>query len=306
LARRAASGDKHAQFELGKRFRDGWGIPSDEEMARKLFRRAASRRGGTRLMHVPAIGSARLATVPVSSGPIEPGLAAAKAELDALDQRHKSALEARTSVSKGQQAVFDGTVGSVFKMVVKIEFFSDKCLVRGKAYKEPHEIYAEKAWDCLLTSRLPEDCTTYPDAILRSIRFVRYHDNFLALRRLMPRAIEVCLSEYSGSADSAYDDVKYAGMFDLYINDIGRATQRQKKLAAAFEEGAAVHSNAPQLPGYVFSQHMCRGLAHQRDIESADFWLLYCNTMNDALTLREGRVDELDKIMGERKLDGAR
>lgn len=76
LAQRAKSGDKQAQFELGVRFEEGNGVPTDKQRAIKLNRMAASDGGGTQMMFVPHNGYVQ--ATPVSSGQLTTGLAAAK------------------------------------------------------------------------------------------------------------------------------------------------------------------------------------------------------------------------------------
>jgi hypothetical protein len=186
---------------------------------------------------------------------------------------------------------------------VKIEVFSNKCLVRGKTYREDYDTYAEKGWSCLLASRLPDDCTSYSDAILRSVRFVRFHPNFVSLQKSTLGVIEQCLQNYKGSTASAYNEVEHAGMFDVVLDDLGHATKRQKVLVDAFRDSSLVHSSAPTLPGYAFSGAMCLKLIEGQEIENASFWFLFCNNVNETFALRAGRAEEIDKIMRERGLD---
>jgi hypothetical protein len=314
LAARARAGDKRAQFELAERFENGRGVPQDHHRARALLTAAAKDRGGTRMMFVPRNGA--ISTVPVSSGARIPGLPEAKAELTRLDQAGSRSSSESTTVpdprnsqnelgairtdDKGRESIFDGSTGSVFSTVVKIEVFSEKCLIRGKSYTEDHRIYAEKAWKCLLESELPKDCASYPDAILRSVRFIRFHPNFVAVHKLMPRVIEQCLAHYRGTADSAYNNVDHAGVFDIILDDLGHATPRQKKLVEGFRESSLAHSSNPMLPGYEFSREICSKLINQESIERADFWLLLCNSENGAFVIRADRADLIDKIMRER------
>ena len=80
---RAQAGDKQAQYELGLRFARGEGVPRDCERARKLFRQAASRTGGTLWVYSPPVtkgDSGRV--IPIDRGPVQPGLPAAQGALD--------------------------------------------------------------------------------------------------------------------------------------------------------------------------------------------------------------------------------
>jgi hypothetical protein len=76
LANRARAGDKHAQLELGIRFEEGAGVPVDLGKAIKLYRYAASDTGGARTIFVP--NGAGVAATTVKSGPLVPGLPAAR------------------------------------------------------------------------------------------------------------------------------------------------------------------------------------------------------------------------------------
>jgi hypothetical protein len=82
LAQRAQIGDKQAQFELGRRFAAGRGVPRDCEKAMELTRRAATATGGTLWVYSPPVTKGgRGQVVPVDQGPVQPGLADAKAAL---------------------------------------------------------------------------------------------------------------------------------------------------------------------------------------------------------------------------------
>jgi hypothetical protein len=82
LAQRAQLGDKRAQFELGQRFAEGRGVPRDCEKAMELTRRAATATGGTLWVYSPPVTKGgRGQVIPVDQGPVQPGLADAKASL---------------------------------------------------------------------------------------------------------------------------------------------------------------------------------------------------------------------------------
>lgn len=82
LAQRAQLGDKQAQFELGQRFAVGDGVPKDCEKAMELTRRAATATGGTLWVYSPPVTKGgRGQVIPVDQGPVQPGLADAKASL---------------------------------------------------------------------------------------------------------------------------------------------------------------------------------------------------------------------------------
>jgi len=88
LARRAAAGDKIAQLELGIRFEEGRGVPMDWRRAERLYRMAAATTGGTRMVYIPPVRRGGTGTVvPMSSGPLVPGLPDARARLEALRKR---------------------------------------------------------------------------------------------------------------------------------------------------------------------------------------------------------------------------
>jgi len=78
LAQRAQLGDKQAQFELGKRFAAGDGVPQDCAKATELTRRAATATGGTLWVYSPPVTQGgRGQVIPLDRGPVQPGLAAA-------------------------------------------------------------------------------------------------------------------------------------------------------------------------------------------------------------------------------------
>jgi len=84
LARRAQAGDKHAQLELGIRYEQGLGVGIDLARAERLYRRAATATGGTRLVCIPASGRhGPASTVPLSGRRVE-GLLEAATRLAAL------------------------------------------------------------------------------------------------------------------------------------------------------------------------------------------------------------------------------
>ena len=88
LASRAASGDKWAQLELGIRFEEGRGVPMDWRRAARLYRMAAAQSGGTTMIYVPPVRRGGTGSVmPMSLGPVVPGLAEARARLEALRKR---------------------------------------------------------------------------------------------------------------------------------------------------------------------------------------------------------------------------
>ena len=86
LARRARAGDAHAQLELGIRFEEGRGVPVHMRRARKLYLRAASGTGSSRIMHVPASSGSGRAAIPVSLGQSGAGLAEARRRLHAISR----------------------------------------------------------------------------------------------------------------------------------------------------------------------------------------------------------------------------
>lgn len=316
LATRARANDKQAQLELGKRFEEGRGVPRDLRRARALYGAAAKDVGGTRMMFVPDRSKSVLA-VPVNSGVRVIGLIEAKTALQRLAaaqalQPTSPPIAASASpvlhsdsggAGKDRELIYGGSVGSVFSTIVKLEMFSEKCLVRGREYSEDRGIYAGKAWNCLLASQLPDDCATYPDAILRSVRFVRFHPNFIALQKLMPRVIKKCLAAYKGSVGTAYNEVKYAGILDLALDGLKQSTARQRMLVDRFRESDSLHSYTPNLPGYAFSDEMCGKLAAGAEIEQSNFWFLFCDNINDGHSPRADRSEAIDKVMRERNLD---
>lgn len=87
LARRAQAGDKHAQFELGRRFEEGRDVQQDYKLARKLYRLAANDTHGTRIAFVRGVGGMADSVQAVPGGPITPGLKEARERLAALDEQ---------------------------------------------------------------------------------------------------------------------------------------------------------------------------------------------------------------------------
>jgi hypothetical protein len=82
LAQRARSGDKQSQLDLGIRYEEGRGVPTDPKRARKLYQAAATTTGGTIFVYVPATRKGgRGYTMPVN---MVPGLAAARVRLATL------------------------------------------------------------------------------------------------------------------------------------------------------------------------------------------------------------------------------
>ena len=83
LARRARSGDKPAQLELGVRYEEGRGLPVDLGCARSLYTAAATR-SATLWTHVPGAGGGRSMMVPVQLSRSS-GLEEARIRLDRLE-----------------------------------------------------------------------------------------------------------------------------------------------------------------------------------------------------------------------------
>jgi hypothetical protein len=85
LADRARMGSKQAQLELGIRYEDGIGLPIDRKRARQLYGLAAATTGGTIYVYqAPVRKGGRGSVIPVNTGPVVSGLAAAKERLKAM------------------------------------------------------------------------------------------------------------------------------------------------------------------------------------------------------------------------------
>ncbi len=86
LARRAQSGDKQAQLELGIRFEEGLGVERNTRNACALYNRAATQTGGTIWIYVPPVGNGTTGRVmPYDTGPVVPGLSEAAERRASLD-----------------------------------------------------------------------------------------------------------------------------------------------------------------------------------------------------------------------------
>lgn len=85
LARRAKSGDKRAQLDLGIAFEEGRSVERDLTKARSLYRLAATDSGGPVWIYVPAVVKGERGRVmQVGESPRQRGLAQAKLRLEAL------------------------------------------------------------------------------------------------------------------------------------------------------------------------------------------------------------------------------
>ncbi len=83
LARRAQTGDKYAQLELGIRYEEGNGVERNLKRAKKLYAAAASDSGGKVWVYSPPVGNGTSGRViPVDAGPKQYGLAEAKRRLE--------------------------------------------------------------------------------------------------------------------------------------------------------------------------------------------------------------------------------
>lgn len=81
----AASGDRQAMVELGKRFEAGTGVATDAAQAARFYRRAAQPSSGTTFVYSPAVGRETMGQViPVRTGPDSPGLPEAQYRLALL------------------------------------------------------------------------------------------------------------------------------------------------------------------------------------------------------------------------------
>jgi hypothetical protein len=92
LAARAEGGDKQAQLELGIRFEEGRGLHINLKQAERWYRRAATTKGGTKMVYIPSSrpGGAAM-TVPVDQGPLVTGLPEAELRLRRLRERRDEA-----------------------------------------------------------------------------------------------------------------------------------------------------------------------------------------------------------------------
>jgi hypothetical protein len=88
LARRAHAGDKNAQLELGIRYEEGRGVPSNPERAERLYRMAASQSGGATYVYSPPVGTRPGQVVEASRETARAGLVEAERRLaQLLDRR---------------------------------------------------------------------------------------------------------------------------------------------------------------------------------------------------------------------------
>ncbi len=88
LARRAQSGDKRAQLELGIRYEEGRGVRADRQRAERLYRLAATDSGGPIAIYSPPVGPhGEGEVVTVERGSLERGLPEAEARLARLRAR---------------------------------------------------------------------------------------------------------------------------------------------------------------------------------------------------------------------------
>lgn len=85
LARRAASGDKQAQLDLGVAFEEGQLVGRDLGRARQLYEQAASDLGGPRWVYQPPLGGQKFGRVlRIGALPIRSGLQDARQRLHRL------------------------------------------------------------------------------------------------------------------------------------------------------------------------------------------------------------------------------
>ncbi len=308
LARRAKSGDKRAQLELGTRYEEGRGVTPNRKRAERLYRSAAMQIGGVRMAYVPAAGkNGRGATVPISGGRLVPGLPEAAARLAALQRGKRletaTVAEDRSFFPKGgpdlgRSALTD----EIFATIVRIELFSDSCFpVQGQS--EDLEIYADNAWNCILRSEPPKDCTQSSDAVLRSIRFVRFNENFTILQRSALGLIERCVAEQRRSMDDVYTRRHWANFLDLIVNDSGHAAPDQRRLIDKFLSSYETH--APRHPPILqFAETMCSRLVAGASPQPVSFWLLYCNSENLNFISRAERNRLIDNSIMKRGVNG--
>ena len=91
LAQRAAAGSKPALLELGIRYEEGRGVPVDLPRAARLYGQAAATTGGTMFVYSPPVGQAKYGSViPITTGPVVPGLPDARERLRALQARRRA------------------------------------------------------------------------------------------------------------------------------------------------------------------------------------------------------------------------
>lgn len=86
LARRAQTGDKQAQLELGIRYEEGREVSVDLRRAKQFYALAASDDGGTIWTYSPPVGEEKRGQMlPVDIGPKQAGLVAARERLKRMN-----------------------------------------------------------------------------------------------------------------------------------------------------------------------------------------------------------------------------
>lgn len=308
LARSARSGDKHAQLELGIRYEEGRGVAVDLTRAERLYRSAALQAGGVRIAHLPAVGrNGGSAAVPISAGRVVPGLAEAEARLAALQARRGSGRPTAPPTDTffredGSGSGASDPLAEAFATLIRIELHSDRCFGIGR---EGMERYSDYAWRCITTSALPANCTQYPDAILRAVRFIRFNPSFTLLQASAVEAIERCVAPRERSIDDVYASRARANLLDLVLLNLGHATETQTRYVATYL--ASYETHGPRHPPVrQFSESMCRRLLGGISVEPASFWLLFCNSGNLDFSDRAQRTRQIDDALSERGIHASR
>lgn len=91
IAMRAQAGDKNAQWELGRAFEEGIGVPRNLHNAMILYQKAAMETGGLSYIYQPSgVKGEAGVLISVDNGPIVPGNKMAKERLDAMKRNEAS------------------------------------------------------------------------------------------------------------------------------------------------------------------------------------------------------------------------
>lgn len=231
-----------------------------------------------------AVRDRRLEALPISGSGMTPRLQEAPARLGAGEARKTRAVTANVFRGISSEPELAGTLAEAFETLVRIELYSDRCF-HVQQNGEDIDRYSDVAWHCIMSSELPKDCRRSSDAVLRTVRFIRFNPGFTLLHGAAREIIDRCVAKQQRSINNVYASRRRANFLDLAIARLGYATRAQNDLINAYTRSYEAHgpSLAPVLP---FSEAMCRRLVSGETLSPASFWILFCSAENTGLSGR--------------------
>lgn len=270
LARRAQTGDKPAQLELGIRYEEGRGVPRDLARAIRLYELAANSSTLTRVAYVPATApGGRAMTMPVGSGIVD-GIPEARWRLQRLGAAKAGAgtspARLAPAPAAGDPVLPSGVARTVaseaFAELVVLDQAHERCVRTGGDF--------EAMRPCFHAAILPADCREYFRSIENAAELVANRGGAAALAPAAVEFLNACregasprLSGDSDRLESSLSPVEWL------LGRRGRPDPRPLGVA-------------PFPPGQMYISRLCSGIIEGRLRDFHVSELLFCTDTDTA------------------------